>query len=449
MSTPPEPAERAPESALGDLTAGSTTTTAAADAVPANPLAGDEIIGRRQGWWFLPLLVLSWFGSALVIGAISGASMPKFLTLLDEESKEENLALISSVGGIVVMIATPLIGRLSDRTMLAWGMRKPWYAGGIVVAALGVVLLALSGTVWGMVLGWCVLQVGNGAIAMANHTLLADQVPSRIRARAAAATGVGAGIATIAAAAIVAALPIDQAWTWYAVPGALGLLFVLPMLFCYTDATRTTRPEPLRVRDILSTYWLNPARYRDFAWAWVSRFFMTMSILSISLYLFFLIVETLGYSAEQAGGVQTTALLAFFVGNIVATVLFGWISDKLGRRKLIIWISGIVSAAGIIVVMSSPGMGTFLVGITIVGFAQGAYIAVDVALMTEVLPSREDAGKDLGIVALAYQLPQVLAPVAAAGFIALAGGSYSGLYLFSIVCSLIGGLTVIPVRGVR
>ncbi|WP_156759874.1 MFS transporter [Microbacterium karelineae] len=414
-----------------------------------HPLNGDEIIGTGQSWPFLPLLVIAWFGAGVVNGAIVGASLPKLLALLDESAKETNLAIVSTVGGIIVMLATPLMGRLSDRTTLRMGMRKPWYLGGLIVGTIGCVLLAAATSVPAIVLGWVVVQLGYGAVQMANHTLLADQVPARIRARVSAAVGVSTGIATIVATAIVAALPIDASWTWFLAPGALGLVTVLPMLVGYRDAVRTDRPAPLRAADLVSTYWLHPGRYRDFAWAWISRFFMTMSIFSISLFLFFLIMDTLGYTAEEAGGVQTLALAYFFVGNIVATILFGWLSDRLGRRKGIIWLSGLCSAAGIVVLMTSDGTQGFLVGTVIVGFAQGAYIAVDVALMTEVLPSREDAGKDLGIVALAYQLPQVIAPVIAATVIALAGGTYTGLFAFSIVCSALGGLTIIPVRGVR
>jgi len=414
-----------------------------------HPLSGDAIIGGPQRWPFLPLLVVAWFGAGIVNGAVVGASLPKLLALLDESMKETHLAIVSTVGGIVVMLATPLMGRLSDRTTLRMGMRKPWYLGGVLVGTVGCAILALAHDVPTIVLGWVVVQLGYGAVQMANHTLLADQVPARIRARVSAAVGVSTGIATIVATGIVAALPIDASWTWFAVPGALGLVTVLPILVGYRDAVRTDRPAPLRVSEIVSTYWLHPGTYRDFAWAWVSRFFMTMSIFSISLFLFFLIMDTLGFTADEAGAVQTMALACFFVGNIVATVLFGWLSDRLGRRKIIIWISGMCSAAGIVVLMTSGDFTGFLIGMTIVGSAQGAYIAVDVALMTEVLPSREDAGKDLGIVALAYQLPQVIAPVIGAGVIAVAGGSYTGLFAFSIVCSALGGLTIIPVRGVR
>lgn len=426
-----------------------TTPTRPASGPSTHPLTGDEIIGSPQGRQFLPLLVLAWFGASAVVGAISGASLPKLLTLIDEGAKEDNLALISAVGGVVIMIATPLFGRLSDRTTSRMGMRRPWFLGGAVLGSIGCVVLALAGTVPLLVLGWVIVQIGYGAVAMGNHTLLADQVPARIRARVSAAAGVGTALASILAVGVVASLPIDRSWLWFAVPGALGLLCVLPICFGFRDVVRTTAPGPLRAREVLETYWLNPATYRDFGWAWASRFFMTMSILTISLFLFFLIVDTLGFPPEQAGGVQTTALAVFMAGNVVATILFGWLSDRTGRRKQIVWASGLCSALGVSVLLISPGLAVFFVGMLVVGFAQGAYIAVDVALMTEVLPSRQDAGKDLGIVALAYQLPQIIGPVVGATVISLAGGDYDGLFLFSIICSVLGGIAVIPIRGVR
>ncbi len=423
--------------------------TAREAASASGELTGDEILGGPQGRQFLPLLVLAWFGAGITLGAITGAAIPKLLTILDEPAKEDNLALVSAVGGIAITLATPLMGRLSDRTTSALGMRRPWFLGGLAVGTIGCVLMALAGGLPLLLVGWVVVQLGYGAVAMANHTLLADQVPARIRARVAAAVGVATAVSTILGVGLVAALPFGSNWTWFAVPGLIGLLAVAPICVGYRDAVRTGPVPPLRARELLGSYWLDPVRYRDFAWAWASRFFMTMSILTISLFLFFLIIDTLGYSAQEAGGVQTRALGVFFVGNVVATVLFGWLSDRLGRRRAIVWASGLCSAAGVTVVMLSDGMGAFLVGMAVVGFAQGAYIAVDVALMTEVLPSREDAGKDLGIVALAYQLPQIIGPVVGAAVIALAGGDYRGLFVFSIVCSVLGGLAVVPIRGVR
>lgn len=433
-----------------DNTSPATGVVADPALVDSAPLAADQIIGQRQGRQFLPLFVLSWFGTNLAVAALLGAAIPKAMLFLDETTKEHNTALITSIGGVAVMVITPLFGRFSDRTMSKWGMRKPWMLAGVLVGSLGVVWMAFAGSVAQMVLGWLIVQVGFGATSMAQHALLADQVPTRIRARVSAAVGVSSGISTIAAAAIVAGLPNDSRWLWFLVPGGIGALLSLVLIFGYQDAVRTEPAAPLKLRELLSTYWLDPVRYRDFFWAWSCRFLVTMSIFTVSLFMLFLIVDVLGVPKEKASGIQTVALAVFFVGNAISTVIFGWISDRTKRRKVIIWASCFISAIGLLVCMFAHEQGQFLVGMAIVGAGQGAYISVDVAMMTEVLPSATEAGKDLGIVSLSYQLPQVLGPIAGAAIVGIgAGQNYTALFGYAMVLSILGGLAVLPVRAVR
>ncbi|WP_294179724.1 MFS transporter [uncultured Schumannella sp.] len=409
-----------------------------------------EAPGPKQGKWFLPTFVLAWFGVNLALGTIGGASIPKALAFLDDDSKDTNLAIIAAVGGVVVMIITPLFGRLSDRTRSRFGMRRPWMLIGVLIGLVGVIGLALAPNISVMVLSWAIVQIGFGATNMAQHALLADQVPTRIRARVAAATGVSAGIATIIGAAIVASLPNDQRATWFLIPGIIGAAFALVLMFGLRDRIRTAPSEPLSIRAILSTYWLNPLQYRDFAWAWVCRLFVTMSIVSVSLYLLFFIIDRLGIPKEEASGVQAQALLFFFVGNVVMTLIFGWVSDRTGRRKIIVFVACLVTCVGLSLAILAPDTPTFMLAIGIVGAGQGAFISVDVALMTEVLPNFENAGKDLGIVALAYQLPQLLVPIIAVPVLAIGGGgNYTALYIVAIVLSLLGGLAVLPITKVK
>lgn len=447
-----DPADPARLITTAPTTKGTTTMSQPTSPPPVTVAPGipADAPGPKQGRWFLPTFVLAWFGVNLALGTIGGASIPKALAFLDDGAKDTNLAIIAGVGGIVVMIITPLFGRLSDRTRSAFGMRRPWMLGGVIVGVLGVAGLAFSPSLPVMVLSWAVVQIGFGATNMAQHALLADQVPTRIRARVAAATGVSGGIATILGAAIVASLPNDERATWFLVPGLVGALFAVVLVLGLRDRVRTEPAEPLSLRAILSTYWLSPARYRDFAWAWACRLLVTMSIVSVSLYLLFFIIDRLGIPKEQASGVQAQALLFFFVGNVVMTLLFGWISDRTGKRKIIVFASCLVTCAGLLLAILAPDTLTFMLAIAIVGAGQGAYISVDVALMTEVLPDFENAGKDLGIVALAYQLPQLLVPIIAVPVLAIGGGgNYTALYLVAIGLSLLGGLAVLPIRKVN
>ncbi len=411
--------------------------------------APDEIAGSPQPRGFLPLFVVAWFGVTIALGTIGGASIPKALAFLDDATKATNLSLIAGAGGIVIIVITPLFGRLSDRTMSRLGIRRPWLIGGAVVAGAGVVVLAATESFAGTLVGWLIVQVGFGATNMVIHALLADQIPRRIRARVSAAAGVATGLGLIVGAQVMAVLPNDQRWAWFVVPGTIGVVLSTVMVFRFRDIVRMTPAPPLRARDILSTYWLSPRRHPDFFWAFLSRFLVTMSITAISTFLLYIIIDRLHVPASAASPVQALALVVFTVGNVITAVLFGWISDRSGRRKAIVTIASLLSAVGLLVTMFAGDVGSILIGIAIVGAAQGAYVSVDVALMTEVLPSFDEAGKDLGIVALSYQVPQLVIPVIALPLLAAGGGGYDAFFILAIGFAVLGGLAVLPIRSVR
>ena len=75
-------------------------------------------------------------------------------------------------------------------------------------------------------------------------------------------------------------------------------------------------------------------------------------------------------------------------------------------------------------------------------------MAVDTALVTQVLPTAADRGKDLGIVNIANAAPQVLAPALAAPVVAGLGG-YPMLYALTALVTVAGAVLVLPIRSVR
>ena len=72
-------------------------------------------------------------------------------------------------------------------------------------------------------------------------------------------------------------------------------------------------------------------------------------------------------------------------------------------------------------------------------------------MMTEVLPNFDEAGKDLGMLSLSYQVPQVLVPVLAIPLLAIGGGgeNYAALFIAAIVFGVLGGLCVLPIKSVK
>lgn len=91
----------------------------------------------------------------------------------------------------------------------------------------------------------------------------------------------------------------------------------------------------------------------------------------------------------------------------------------------------------------------FLVGMAIGGLGFGMYMAVDLALVVDVLPHGDAAGKDLGVMNIAGALPSAVAPALAPVILAVSGGSYALLYAVAGVCAFAAAGAILRVRRVR
>jgi MFS family permease len=91
----------------------------------------------------------------------------------------------------------------------------------------------------------------------------------------------------------------------------------------------------------------------------------------------------------------------------------------------------------------------FLVGMAIGGLGFGVYMAVDLALIADVLPDKDNAAKDLGVFNVAGALPFSVAPAVAPAILAIGGGSYGALYAVAGTCAIIGATAILPVKAVR
>ena len=411
-------------------------------------LIAPPFAGRRQPAAFLPLFVLAVFGTAVAMLSAPTVAIPLRLSTLDPAAKTHLLSLTIAIGGVVVMVVTAPLGRISDASTARFGIRRPFLLGGAMVGTLGMLVLALAPSVPFVIAGWGLTQAGFAATTMALNALLADQVPARIRARVAAMFGLAQGVAPFVGSSLIGVLPGNPLW-WFGVPAAIALVTNIAVVLVLRDIVRTER---VRVdwRSLLRSYWINPLRHKDFAWAWLCRLLVTMSLVSVVIYLLFFLTDRLGIDAGAAASASGTVLGAYFVGSVVTTLVFSWISDRTGRRKAIVWSSTLLTAAVLMVSLFAHDLPAFTVGIGIAGMGQGAFIAVDMAMMTEVLPATADAGTGLAVVALSYQLPQLLVPVLATPLLAIGGGpNYFALFVGSVVAAVLGALAVLPIKSVR
>jgi len=404
---------------------------------------------RRQQSAFLPLFVLAFFGGSLALYSAVTVSIPLRLSTMDSADKTQLLSLTVAIGGVVVMLVTAPLGRLSDASASRFGIRRPFILGGAIAGTCGMLVLAFATNVPMVIIGWAFTQAGFAAGTMALNALLADQIPTRIRARVSAMLGLANAIAPFVGGSLIGALPVSPLW-WFGLPTAIALVTSIALVLALKDIVHTER---VRVdwRSLLRSYWINPVRHRDFAWAWVCRLLVTMSLVTVVIYLLYFLTDRLGVATNDAASMSGTVLGAYFVGSVVTTFLFGWISDRTGRRKAIVWSSVLLTAAGLLISLIAHDIGLFVAGIAVAGMGQGAFISVDMAMMTEVLPATADAGAGLAVVALSYQLPQLLVPVLATPLLAIGhdGPNYFALFLGAVVAAVLGAVAVLPIKSVR
>ena len=94
-----------------------------------------------------------------------------------------------------------------------------------------------------------------------------------------------------------------------------------------------------------------------------------------------------------------------------------------------------------------PVLPAVLVGAVLIAAGWSLFVSVDVAIITQVLPSDRSTGSMLGVANIANALPQVIAPMLAAPIVTGLGG-YPVLFLVTAAISLLVLVCVPRLRGV-
>lgn len=415
--------------------------------LPADPGAAEL---RPVGWGFITLYTLAFISTCLVLIAPLLVTLAlKMEALLGAGAAPGGLALVTSIGALVAMVGNPFFGRLSDRTSSPFGMRRPWMVIGLVGGALGVLIVAVAPSVLVVLLGWCIAQLFFNALLAVQVAVLPDQVPTSQRGRVSGVLGVCVPIASVTGTFVVQLFAPNQLLMFMA-PCAIGGFFIL--LFAATLKDRRLKAvdrPPWSLKEFLSTFYLDPRRNRDFAWAFASRFLFVLAYA-------FLVTYQAYYLLSRLGSAEADVARQVFLGTLVqsavvvaASLVGGRISDRTARRKVFVLIAAIVYGAALFLIAVGTGFNGFLVGMALGGLGYGVYVAVDLALVADVLPDRRAAAKNLGVFNIAGALPFSIAPAVATVVLTLTGGNYAALYAVAGVCALLAAGAILPVRRVR
>ena len=399
---------------------------------------------------FVALYALAYLGTILMFLAPLLVSLSlKVNALVGIDQAPSSLSLVAGVGAFLAMFANPFFGRMSDRTTSRFGMRRPWMVIGVLGGSVGTFVVAVAPSIGVVLVGWCIAQLFFNALLSALVAVLPDKVPVTQRGRVAGVLGICLPIASVTGTYLVQ-LFSPNTLAMFMAPCALGGVLVL--IFAARLNDRHLAPAdkpPWSLREFAGSFFVNPRKNptsrgcspAGSCSSWPTRSSPPTRPITCS-----------SMSAAPRDEVPRRVFIGTLVMStvvVVASLLGGWLSDLAGRRKVFVGAASAVFGLAMFVIAVATGFEGFLVGMAIAGLGFGLYMAVDLALVADVLPDPGSAAKDLGVMNIAGALPSAVAPALAPAILAMSSGSYGVLYAVAGLCAVVGAAAVLRVKRVR
>mgnify|MGYP002718287279 FL=1 len=407
---------------------------------------------KPRPWWFVLGIMLGQLGIFIALmGPATVSIQIKASQLASSPAEAASItAFAVAPGALAAVIFNALGGRISDRSTSRFGRRRPWLIIGALGMLVGLALIALAPSAPFMAVGWFLAQAAGNLALAAYVASIADQLSPAQYGRASGLVGVAGNLAVMIATWLASAFAGNML-TLFLVPGLIGMVLVLVFAFMLPEPVLRENRLPFNLRELVLTFWRNPVKFPDFGLAWGGRFTIILASYMFTTFRLLYMENHLGLDAGSATLAVATGVTIYTITSMVASLLAGWLSDVLGRRKILVAASILIFGIATYLLLHADTVTAFYVVEAIMGLAYGTYIAVDLALVLEVLPDREQAGKDMGVFNIANALPQSLAPAFGGFLLANLGGGtdFTALLVAALIAAVIGAILTMFIRGVK
>ena len=338
-----------------------------------------------------------WFALNAIWGAFEIFQQKRVVQLIGDNAPLA-LSAMEIVALPIAVLTMPVMGSISDYSASRWGRRRPYILFGSLTAAVALFGLALAPTFPILVLFFVLLQLTSNVARGPFAGLVPDLVPERQVGLASGLMGLMITLGLVGGYLVMmSGYLLDENFT---VPMlALGALVGAAGLgsFLWIPKGPAAKPRGGRSwpRIALETFGTDILRERSYVYLLGSRFFMMMAV-SFFMNLNILYLErTFGLVGDEQGMWVLVALGLSLAATAIGTIPGARISDRIGRKP-VIYASAVVGAIGMTIVGLAPSVVVACVGIALVGLGGGAFLAVDWALMTDIIP-KASAGRYMGL----------------------------------------------------
>jgi len=361
---------------------------------------------------------------------------------LDPSRQTSILSLVTGIGALFALLGNPLGGMLSDRTTLKFGRRRTWIMLGSILGSAAMVGIIFSKDVISLLIFWCLTQLFYNFAFAAYMALVPDQVPESRRGSISGLLGLGMPVSIVVGYVLMTLMSGTSLGARFGILAVIAVVVAVLTCAMIKDPPVDYKQSSERKRVSWKDIYPSVKKYPVFTWGMLTRFFMSMTY-CYQLYTSTMLMQRFGFDEAKTTEISTIIMVLSLASMAVSSILGGVLSDKLRKQKPFIISSVIVMVAGLVMVALVKSLSLVTVGCIIINFGYGIYTAVDTALIARILPRKEDAAKDYGLMNVADALPQSVVPAIASPLIAL--GSWPLFYGVLAFCGLISAAVVRPI----
>jgi MFS family permease len=341
-----------------------------------------------------------WLGLTSIDAVVNAAvqSRLKFDHLVDPGTEGRSLALVAAASFFFAIAVQPTVGAISDYASTRWGRRKPFIVAGALFDALFLIGIASANSLLAIAAFVTLLSLSTNVARGPFQGYVPDLVPEEQVGLASSMVGLMQVLGNVLGFGL-AAVANSQ--------GSVGLAILaiasIELVTMISVVIGVPNGPPAKLRQGRSwvaiakeTWATDILRERSYVWLLASRLLILMGGASLlNFILLSYLPDGLGLTREETSGVFILMLAIASVVSLLAIVPAARISDRIGRKP-VIYACTAIGAFGVLLIAIAPGVPVAVVGAALFGASQGTFLAVDWALMTDIIP-RASSGRYMGL----------------------------------------------------
>ena len=375
--------------------------------------------------------------------------------IVPDGEKNRWWGLIVAVGAAEAMIGPAIMGWLSDRTPSKWGRRRPFIALGAALTAISLLLMGQSNAIWLLMGSYLLIQISDDVGTGPYSSIIPELVPETGRGRAAGSMGLLQLLGQFCAVGIGFVLGGDP-WMIFIALAAINVVCAVISIasIAKLESSHVISEKPIEKLQF-RTLW-TPLKDPDFRWAWFTRFLNALGFYIVITYLLNFLrdvvrVYDLGFLRLNTELEATMAMAAVLsLTGAISSMINGKRADTVGRKRVVV-------EAGVLMFIALAAF-CFISDYKLIaplailfGVGYGAYLSADWALVSDVLPDRENPARDMGVWQMSVAAPQVFSGLIG-GIIDMGNRQGDGLgyriaFGLASIALLLGSVLVNKIKG--